>query len=128
MFDLTGLLLDDVASAFHQSGTNPYLEDLHSLDKLLHLEIPVRGIMYNNLKNVALGAKVGYSVDIIRDYDNLIDRNAILILLGGRELGYIPKDIAQLIAPDLDSGKTVHATIKSVVPGRVPNVTITLSF
>ena len=59
-----------------------------------------------------------------RDYNNTSDRNAILVLHNNRELGYLDKKFAQLLAPDMDSGLQVNAKIIDVRYSEVPSVKI----
>ena len=55
----------------------------------------MRGIAYEGRDIVALRAELGQQVDIVREYENPIYRNAILVLLGKQEPGYVPREIAQ---------------------------------
>ena len=45
--------------------------------------------------------------ELLRDYDNTYDRNAILAKIDGLELGYVARLPAQVLAPDIDSGRDV---------------------
>ena len=51
-----------------------------------------------------------------REPDNRHDRNAILILTeSGDELGYVPREDAKVMAPLLDAGGWVDATVKKLL-------------
>ena len=67
---------------------------------------------------------MGEQVCLERDYNNTSDRNAIRVLYKGKELGYLDKKFAQLIAPDMDSGLQVNAEIINVRYSEVPSVKI----
>jgi hypothetical protein len=59
---------------------------------------------------------VSESVILEREPDNRHDGNAILVLTNaGDELGYVPRELAKEMAPLLDSGATVTATVKKLL-------------
>jgi hypothetical protein len=59
---------------------------------------------------------VGDTVILEREPDNAHDDNAILVLTDdGTELGYVPRQDARQMAPLLDSGADVKATIKKLL-------------
>lgn len=50
-------------------------------------------------------------IRLVREPDNKWDENAIMVMLperilGGKQLGYLRKEAAELLAPSFDSGKT----------------------
>lgn len=61
--------------------------------------------------------KVGSLVEISRDYDLYISRNAVACFSGGELLGHSPTHIAQLIAPLMDSGQVFSATVTTTMSG-----------
>jgi hypothetical protein len=63
-----------------------------------------------------LARSVPFPVELEREPDNKVDPNAIkvniaakfkLTALRGRQLGYLRREIAEMLAPHLDSGRTV---------------------
>jgi hypothetical protein len=65
------------------------------------------------------GLQVGERVVLEREPDNHHDANAILILdTAGDELGYVPREDAAVMAPLLDAGGWVEATVKKVIEAR----------
>jgi hypothetical protein len=59
---------------------------------------------------------VGEAVVLEREPDNSHDGNAILVLThGGAELGYVPRELAKQMAPLLDAGAEVEATVKKLL-------------
>ena len=65
------------------------------------------------------GLQVGEGVVLEREPDNRHDANAILILnSAGDELGYVPREDAADMAPLLDTGAWVEATVKKVIEAR----------
>jgi hypothetical protein len=51
------------------------------------------------------GCKDIGSFALVREPDNLHDQNAIRVELGGLYLGYVPRNIAKDLAPEMDKGK-----------------------
>jgi len=45
------------------------------------------------------------SFALVREPDNTHDPNAIRVEIGGLYLGYVPRHIAQNLAPEMDKGK-----------------------
>ena len=49
------------------------------------------------------------SFALVREPDNPHDPNAIRVALGGSYLGYVPRDIAKDLAPQMDAGRRLIA-------------------
>lgn len=113
-FGLTSPMLEDVSRAIFVSSVNPLLEKFTSLETFLPYETEVNGVEYENRSVVALQAKAGQPVALIRDYDNLVDRNAIAVYLLNRVMGYLPRHVAQVLAPEMDTGSELYATVTHV--------------
>ena len=93
----------------HARGSR--LKEYSSEQKILPYETHIRGINYENRKQAALKARVNQRVKLIRDCQNRFDRNAIKVFLQDQELGFIPRELAQLLAPDMDCGLSLKGTI-----------------
>ena len=101
-FGIEGDILEDVTRVISSHGSNPFLVKYSSGLEMTPLTVDVRGIAYENRYLIASNAKNGQRIDLLRDYDNPVDHNAIKVLLKGQALGFIPRQIAQLLAPDMD--------------------------
>ncbi len=124
---LTGTLLEDTSRAVFISSINPLMKQFTNLETFLPREINVRGITYENRSLVALRAQPGQRVELVRDYDNDIDRNAIMVCLSSQMLGYVPRDVAQVLAVEMDAGIHLEAKIVAVERGRFPKVSVLIS-
>jgi hypothetical protein len=62
--------------------------------------------------------------ELKRDYDNPIDRNAIEVNLQVGQLGYVPSEIAQILATEMDTGVRLSATVVKVENRRPPKVSV----
>ena len=59
----------------------------------------------------------GQKLTLVRDRENLHDKNAIKVLAGGEHVGYIPSDVNEGFATYLDSGRNLNADINKIVGG-----------
>jgi hypothetical protein len=71
---------------------------------------------------VAVRVQEGDFVSLVRDYDNPVDRNAIAVYWSGQQLGFVPREIAQLLAPELDTGTELAGSVAAVRSGRPPRI------
>jgi len=113
-FGLEGPLLEDVSRALSRSGFNPLLKMFASSEDILPHETWVRGITYENRVVVASSARVDDLVNLKRDYDNPVDNNAVQVELNGQILGFLERQLAQLLAADIDCGLSIQGTIIEV--------------
>jgi hypothetical protein len=56
-------------------------------------------------------AAPGAALELRRDADNPHDENAIAVLAGGAQVGWVPREIAAELAPELDAGKPWAAVV-----------------
>lgn len=69
-------------------------------------------------QEVIAGCKVGELVLLIRESENPYDSNAIAVYHSSRkQIGFIAADLAEQLAPDLDSGQTISARISDLTGG-----------
>lgn len=66
-----------------------------------------------------LAAKYGdnfrdIKVEIKREPDNKYDMNAVMVLADGRQIGYLGKEYAAIIAPLMDECEEFTATVKGI--------------
>ena len=126
-YGLSGPILEDVARALRRAGRNPLLTTDKEVADILPITIEVRGVSYGNRRLVAHRTHSGQQVTLEREYDNLVDQNAVRVFVDSDELGHLPRDVAQLLAPELDVGLAVSATVAATTDGEIPRVTVTLS-
>lgn len=86
-------------------GLRPFLNGDYDFPAKLNFHFYVAGTMYNERSaNIALLNK-GSSIILKREPENCYDHNAIAVNNeNGRSLGYIPAELAVLLAPLLDLG------------------------
>jgi hypothetical protein len=66
----------------------------------------IRELMNKDAKDI--------KIDLVREADNRYDMNAVKVLADGRQIGYIGKEYAQIIAPLMDEYEDFHAMVKGV--------------
>jgi hypothetical protein len=126
-FQLSSPILEDVGRSISVASVNEHLWEFEGLPSFLPIEVGIRGIAYENRQVTARRAREGMNVRLLRDFDNLVDRNAIVVELRGNVLGYIPREVAQVLAPEMDTGAVLQASISSVEYGRLPRISIHIS-
>jgi single-stranded-DNA-specific exonuclease len=57
-------------------------------------------------------------ISLKRDYGNIYDPNAITVVdAEGNQLGFLTRDLASQLAPHMDEGKIITATISNLTGG-----------
>jgi hypothetical protein len=54
---------------------------------------------------------------VVREYNNAYDANAIALYAGNYQVGYFPKKVAELLAPQMDAGSRVDAFVATITGG-----------
>ena len=125
-YGITGYILEDLRYRLRRSrsmSVNPYLRPVRPLRELLPVQEDLVGVAYENRWIAARRVKEFDNLELRRDYDNPVDSNAIAVHHNAGKIGFIPRDLAQRIAPEIDAGDSFEASVKGVVPGRIPVVT-----
>lgn len=72
------------------------------------------GVTFNDRQNVITQLKPELKLDLIRDYKNEYDKNAIMVYSEERFVGWIAKYLAAKLAPEMDVGIKWYAIIKDI--------------
>lgn len=54
------------------------------------------------------------SIELVREPDNKFDANAIKVMADGKQIGYIGKEFAAIIAPLMDEYEEFEAKVKDI--------------
>jgi hypothetical protein len=100
--------LRTAASAF----PNPLVAEAEDRNAFFPRRLSLRPLA--RARNVVLGLSTGTPLAVRRDYDNAYDRNAIVVAYGDAPLAYLPRGLAQALAPGMDTGETLGAVVDSV--------------
>lgn len=124
-FGLSRPYLEDLYKTISRADINLALREINSFNTFLPINVEVQGIKYEGREVTALRARVNAIVTLERDYDLVYDRNAIAISLFNQPLGYVPRKVAQILAPEMDIGTYYQGQIIEVQrTGAVPRVFI----
>ncbi len=75
------------------------------------------GVSYDNRQFYLSRCNRGDQLTLIREPDNLYDRNAIAVYHHNVQLGFIKKNLAEKLAPYLDQGHHIICTIAEITGG-----------
>jgi HIRAN domain len=128
-YAIRGAALSEVTRAVARSSLNQLLAESGELDDHLPLLVRVRGVnvKFDNRRVVAARVTEGNRLQLARDYANVIDRNAVSVLFRGEEIGFLPRDAAQLLAPELDAGVRLRATAAGVATRAIPRIVLRIT-
>ena len=73
-----------------------------SWKELLSLECNVTGIMFYEGRH---SLKSLMKLQLVRERDNKYDKNAIIVMAAGKQLGYVQRSTAYYLAPVMDQYK-----------------------
>lgn len=94
-------------------------------DKFLILNTKIRGVTFKNSdgtsrQQIISRLKDTTPINLVRDYGNRHDRNAIKVINDkGEQLGWVAKEIARDLASKMDAGKQHSASITTLTGGGV---------
>ena len=118
-YSLQGPTLETAHRAVTQFGASLLSSQSFDVATTLPMEVELVGLHHGSRWAVARSLRGGESLTLLRELDNAYDRNAILVLRGDSELGYIPRLTAQLLAPEIDAGLRLRADVVSAQHGQV---------
>ena len=126
-FDVSGYTLDNLKYKIRKMAINPLLRPVEPLQKVLPTQTSVVGVSIDNRKVMAYRIRQGDELELKRDYDNPVDPNAIAVYHKAGQIGFLQKNLAQRIAPDMDAGNVVRAKAVGATKEDVPVVIAELS-
>ena len=75
------------------------------------------GVSFEGRQDLVAGLMPGDALQLIRERENPYDRNAIGVRFGTLALGFIRREIAKRLAPNIDGGDRYDARVASVTGG-----------
>lgn len=126
-YGIRGAALADVTRAVARSTFNQLLAESADIDDHLPLIVRVRGVKFDKRRVVAARVNEGNRLRLQRDYANVIDRNAVSVRFRGDEIGFLPREAAQLLAPELDAGVRLRATAAGVAARAIPRIVLRIT-
>jgi single-stranded-DNA-specific exonuclease len=86
----------------------------------------VVGVSFEGRQDIVAGLRVGQTLELRRQSENPVDPNAIVVRFGALQVGFLRKEIAAHLAPNMDAGDRYSATVGSVTGGGAKNVGINI--
>jgi single-stranded-DNA-specific exonuclease len=86
----------------------------------------VVGITFEGRQDLAAGIRPGEVLHLVREPNNAYDPNAIAVRYGQLALGYLRKEIAVRVAPNIDAGERYTAEVKHVTGGGTRSIGINI--
>ncbi|HYZ16360.1 MAG TPA: HIRAN domain-containing protein, partial [Candidatus Acidoferrum sp.] len=77
----------------------------------------VVGVSFEGRQDVVAGVVPGAALDLRRDPSNAYDPNAIGVWYGALQLGFLKREIAARIAPNIDAGERYRADVTAITGG-----------
>ena len=125
-YGVTGYMLNDLRYKLGRMAINLLLKPIKPLHEVLPLQEKVVGISYENRCFSARRVRSGDTLELRRDYENPVDPNAVAVHHRSGQVGFLPRGLAQRLAPEIDSGKTIVATAVKTVQKKNPAITVEL--
>lgn len=113
-FDVQGHALEATARAVFRSSRNQLLERLDGERSLLPMHALVRPVRRAIETGAIWRLESGTSLEVVRDFDSMINRNAVYLVHDGVLLGYLTWGAAQALGPEIDAGVAVSATLVEI--------------
>ena len=111
---LTGAELESTARAILKSQPNDFLAKLDSDGDLLPLRASCRLLRSATDSGLVYEVSSGDRLEVQRDRDSRLNRNAVLVMVAGSALGYLQADAARALGPELDAGLDVLAEVVDI--------------
>lgn len=88
--------------------------------RILVQSSPLAGSQYYQLTELQRNIRVGDPLELVRDADNVHDKNAVAVHWQGQALGYLPRKENRAVAKAIDDGETVRAAVEAITTDTNP--------
>ena len=106
-------LVSFVDGAFAHS--REYLDDRYAtIGEASEFHTKLAGVSFEGRQDIIAGLRVGAQLELLRQPENSFDTNAVAVMYGSLQLGFLNKGIAKHLAPKIDSGARYRARVESL--------------
>ena len=126
-YEISGYVLEELRYKLGRMAINDLLRPIMPLHEMLPKRTKVAGISYDNRWIAARRVRAGDGLELRRDYDNPVDINAVGIYHQSGQIGFLPRNLAQRLASEIDAGNIIVAKAVNVTREKVLAITIELS-
>ena len=108
-------LVDELFSRAEQSLSRDAYATIGEADSFM---TKVVGVSFEGRQQVVATLSAGDALEVVRDPGNEVDPSAVAVMAtGGRQVGFLRRQIAQVLAPLMDDGARYGATVAEVTGG-----------
>jgi single-stranded-DNA-specific exonuclease len=86
----------------------------------------VVGVSFEGRQDVVAGLEEGAALELRRQPDNAYDPNAIGVWFGALQLGFLKREIAAHVAPNIDGGERYTAEVTAVTGGGTRSIGVNI--
>ena len=87
----------------------------------------ITGLHYDNRRTRLPAVNIGDAITLMRDYGNPYDMNAIKVVHQSGDIGFVPRSVTRLLAPQMDAGSQFRAIVTEVERGIEPRVHMSIA-
>ncbi len=84
------------------------------------------GVSFERRQDLIAGLSAGEPLDLVREPENPHDANAIQVRYGSLQLGFVRREIAKHLVPNIDAGDRYTAEVASVTGGGEKNIGVNI--
>lgn len=84
------------------------------------------GVTFEGRQDAVAGVRPGEALQLVRQPENPFDASAIAVCYGAIQLGFLRREIAARIAPNLDAGERYSAVVRNVTGGGTRSVGVNI--
>ncbi|HEV8021396.1 MAG TPA: DEAD/DEAH box helicase, partial [Candidatus Lustribacter sp.] len=84
------------------------------------------GVTFEGRQDLIGGLEPGHELELVRQPENAFDPNAVAVHFGRLQLGFVRKQIAARIAPNIDAGERYRAEVRHITGGGTRSVGVNI--
>ncbi len=103
--DKTPISVHNARKSSHSSGSSKFIYS------------KVVGVTFGGRQAIAKSLRQGDTLSLVREKQNQYDFNAIAIYARGSHIGYVKKELASSLAPQMDKGTVFDCSVEAITGG-----------
>ena len=81
------------------------------------IKTKLAGVTFDGRQSVCAKLFENVKLSLVREPENQYDKNAVAVIFEGQQCGYVPRELARILAEFIDSGLALEAVVTSLVGG-----------
>ena len=99
------------------STSSQQMEEEHYEKEINYFYSKVVGVTFENRQFYVKQCYKGQKLDLVRDRFNIYDKNAIAVYAGNNMIGFLSRELAEKLAPQMDKGISYICYVEEVMGG-----------